>query len=69
MFEVTQEMKDRSSFNTDVSRHCDGLWYATLYCFWNGENVLEIVRGGYILQSSAKAQKTKMYNNRNSYLI
>lgn len=53
------------SFETSVYQ-LNGLWYAELIIH-SSSNGMIVKKGGYKLQSTAKQQKTKMYNNRNSY--
>jgi len=53
------------SFDTNIFQ-LNGLWYAELIIHSSDNDVI-IRKGGYTLQSTAKAQKTRMYNNRNSY--
>lgn len=41
-----------------------GLWFAEISVWFKGNYVMGITRGGYELQSSANAQKTRLYNQR-----
>lgn len=46
-----------------------GLWFAEIGVWFGSEYVMGITRGGYTSQSSAKAQKTRLYNMRHSIVV
>lgn len=46
-----------------------GLWYAEIGIWYGSEYVMGITRGGYTLQSTAKAQATRLYKMRYSVVV
>lgn len=54
------------TFDTNLYQ-LNGLWFAELIIHGSSNGMI-IKKGGYTLQSTAKAQVTRMYNNRKSYI-
>lgn len=63
--QIDEMIKLHTTAETNVYYNpIDGLWFAEIGVWFKGNYVMGITRGGYEKQSTATAQKTRLYNSR-----